>query len=105
MDVLDNPRDHTISDAYQVRDQTSASHLLNSVLGRFRLFLSVDDWDVRHGNAEEVLPAKPVSQLYKCLNERGRLDVTSKVSEEILKRHGDKMTYPTVPPYKHRMLE
>jgi hypothetical protein len=47
------------------------------VLGRLGLLLAVDDRDVGHSNAEEIVAAESVPELHQRLYEWGRLNVAN----------------------------
>jgi hypothetical protein len=83
---------------YYVGDQTGAPHLLGGMLCRLGLLLPVDDWDVRHGYAEEILSTESVPELHQCLYEWAGLNIT-RIYQSRYWAPDEQKVYPTVPPY------
>lgn len=71
-------KDHqtTDEDTDQVGNETSTPDALDSVLGRLRLLLAVDDRDVRDVDVDKVVLASSVTELGEGLNERHALNIT-----------------------------
>ncbi len=65
----------------QIWTQTSGSGVLDSSLGWLSLLLTLDDWDQRNVDLEEVVLSGSASQLSHGLNEWRRLDISYSSSE------------------------
>lgn len=64
------------NDADQVGNETSTPDALDSVLGRLRLLLAVDDGDIGDVDIDEVVLASSVTELSEGLDERHALNIT-----------------------------
>lgn len=67
--------------SYQVRNQSGPSNIPNSLLGRFRLLLSLNDRNERHMNLQKVSLPSTSLQLSHGLNEWCTLNVTNRASQ------------------------